>query len=262
MLKFKELNLKYFNNKIEAPSVSLNYNKTMLQLRFDSKDRLTEVGLEGFSNIWLSAICNWALNKTVSDLKSLSWKELDHFYKADQHYWDTKQEKMNNLFFPEKEHFLAAVSLFLGKEAQYKPQSSLVCRCFDVRENDILTYLKTSSQPTLEELGTNFKAGMGCRSCIDQLRRWLPSKSQNSKTFKNRSYSDWVIEIDYLLSCFPKASDWKMELKSFRHNQVIIEFNADVKQSEEEEVVQELQSFMGAGLDPELSFFLVRSRHL
>jgi len=262
MLKFKELNLKYFNNKIEAPSVSLNHIKTILHLRFDSKDRLIDVGLEGFSTIWLSAISNWALNKTVSELKNLSWKELDHFYKTDQLYWDTKQEKINNVFFPEKEHFLAAVSLFLGKEALYKPQSSLVCRCFDVRENDILGYLKTSTQPSLEDLSTKLKAGMGCRSCLDQLRRWLPTKSQNSKTFKNRSYSDWVIEIDYLLSCFPKASEWKMELKSFRNNQVMIEFSADVKQSEEEKVGQELQSFMGAGLDPDLSFFLVRSRHL
>lgn len=262
MQKFKSLVQNFVSRRIDFSSVSISSGKTTLYLRFDTKDRLIEAEYEGKFNIWLSAICEYSKLKTLKELRSLSWRELDDFYKEDQSYWDAKQEKIGHVFFPEKEVFNAALSLFLGQEILYKNQSPLICRCFDVRESEVLEYLQNNQAPSLEGIGTLLKAGMGCRSCLTQLKRWLLDGQKTQRNFKNKSYSDWIFEIDYMLNCFPKSQDWKMEIKSFKNQQVIIEFIADVSQIEEEEVGKELQSFLSAGLDPDLSFFLVRARHL
>ena len=261
MQKFKLLFQTFVSKRIDFSSVSITTDKNTLYLRFDTKDRLVEATYEGPFNIWLSAICDYSRLKNLKELRSLSWKELDEYFKDDQAYWDAKQEKIGQVFFPEKELFNTALSLFLGQESNYNNQSPLICRCFDVREKEVLEYIQNNETPSLEGIGSKLKAGMGCRSCLSQLKRWLSDGQKNLRNFKNKSYSDWILEIDYMLSCFPKSADWKMEIKSFKNQQVIIQFQADVSQIEEEEVGKELQTFLGAGLDPDLSFFLVRARH-
>ncbi len=49
-------------------------------------------------------------------------------------------------------------------------------------------------------------------------------------------------------------------MKSFVGAQVSISYDKAVSQAEEEKVSVELQDFLAAGLDADLSFFLIRDR--
>jgi hypothetical protein len=78
--------------------------------------------------------------------------------------------------------------------------------------------------------------------------------------YKEKPRAHWLLEIDYMLSCFPEAADWKMEIESFQGTQVSILFDKKVSQAEEENVSIQLQDFLAAALDSDLSFFLIRNR--
>lgn len=264
MIKFKDLLAdQKFNREVEFPSVEVKSQTHILYLKFDSKDVVLDAGYAGGTSPWMASLCYISIGKTLSELSSLTWEIWDELFKDDQMYWDLKQEEETKFLQKHFEVLRAALDVFRGREYLYQESSPLICRCFGIRESDILEHLQKEKTPTLETLAGVSKAGMGCRSCVPQLKRWLVlhEAKKQSRFYKNKSVADWLVEIDYMLSCFPESEDWKMEVKSMKNQQVVISYDKKVTQKEEEKVTKELQDFLRASLDDGLAFFLRRARH-
>lgn len=262
-IKFKSLNPSLFNVVMDNPSVQvcLKTSGHKFFLKFDTKDVLHKMSYSGPIDPWLESLCHISLGKNLSELSHLNLKNWDDVFAADQVYWDLKVEKADQFFFTALELLKAALDSYRGREYLYQEPEALICRCFGVRENDVMAYIRTTDDPTPEGLAAVTKAGMGCRSCVPQLTKWLSinkPKTQNH-FFKEKPRAHWLLEIDYMLSCFPEASEWNMEVKSFQGTQVSILFKKDATQREEEEMTVKLQDFLGAALDSDLSFFLIRA---
>jgi hypothetical protein len=232
-------------------------------LRFDSKDICLLAGYIGPAHPWLSALCFLSEGKSLGELMLLSLKDFTQAFRDDQDFWDLFQEESETFFFTPLELLHAALDVFRGREYLYRQSSPIVCRCFGVRESDIVEHLTKEALPTLLTLAELSKAGMGCRSCVPQLKRWLVIEEarKSHRFYKERPIAEWLLDIDNKLSRFPKSSDWKMELSSFKGNQVIISFDKEVTQREEEQTGKELQDFLGASIDSDLGFFLRRCLH-
>ena len=263
MTKFKDFTTGANQGPMDSPSVKVTLKSSghTLYLKFDSKDNLLNASYEGALDPWMNALCAVAINKNLNKLSSLSLADFDQNFSDDQTYLDLKIEKSEQFFFSGLELLKTGLDIYRGREYLYKEPDPLICRCFGVRENDVLNYVRSTDDPTPEGLATASKAGMGCRSCVPQLTKWLSIHTPNSvsRHYKEKTRAHWLLEIDYMLSCFPEASDWKMEVKSFQGNQVMITFDKQVSQREEEEVGIRLQDFLGAGVDADLSFFLIRA---
>jgi hypothetical protein len=264
MKKFNEFfEHQIYQREIETPSAEVQHSVYTLQLRFDSKDILYQAFYQGPQNPWMSSLCYLIQGKTLSELNKFSIENWKASFKDDQSFWDFYQEEEEQFVFWPTEFLRAALDTYRGRDYLYKETSPLVCRCFGVREKDILEHLQKEEIPTLETLGNSSSAGMGCRTCVPQLKRWLAvdSADKRGRFFKEKSAANWVTEIDYLLSCFPQSLDWKMEIISFNQGVVMISYDKEVSQKEEEAIGHELQRFLGAALDSDLSFFLRRARH-
>jgi bacterioferritin-associated ferredoxin len=263
MKKFKDFLTGAHNSNIDFSSVTVALNQHTLHLKFDSRDVVLSAGYTGPRSPWLSSLCYLTEGKTLNEISLFSWATWDEAFKNDQTYWDIRQEEDDHFFQAPLELLKASLDVFRGREYLYQESSPLICRCFGVRENDVVSFLKKENLATLDGLSGETKAGMGCRSCVPQLKRWLvlhESKKFNHH-FKEKAFADWLLEIDYMLSCFPQSLDWKMEVQKMKGNQVSISFDKDVSQKEEEIVAKELQVFLAAGVDSDLGFFLRRARH-
>ncbi len=263
MTKFKDFTSGTNVSVMENPSaqVTLKATRHTLYLRFNTKDVLEKASYTGSIDPWLSSLCSLSIGKTLNELTHLNWKNWDEAFASDQTYWDLKTEKADGVFFSALELLKTGLDVYRGQESLYKEPAALICRCFGVRENDVLDYIRGAEDPTPEGLATATKAGMGCRSCVPQLTKWLQvhkPKTQNH-FYKEKPRAHWLLEIDYMLSCFPEAGDWKMEVQSFQGNSVAIKFDKAVSQKEEEEVGERLQDFLGTSLDADLGFFLIRA---
>ncbi len=265
MKKFNDFfELQSYQRLIENPSAEVLNSLYKLQLRFDSKDILYQASYQGPINPWMSSLCYLIEGKTLGELGQFSKDNWKSSFKDDQSFWDFYQEEEELFIFWPTEILKAALDIYRGRDYLYKDTSPLVCRCFGVREKDILEHLQKEELPTLESLGNSSNSGMGCRTCVPQLKRWLTvnGAEKRERFFKEKSPANWVTEIDYLLSCFPHSLDWKMEVISFNQGVVVISFEKEVTQSDEESMGKELQRFLAAALDSDLSFFLKRARHL
>jgi bacterioferritin-associated ferredoxin len=263
MKSFKEIfESSAFHEAVFVPSVSLAFGSHSLHLKFDSKDVLTDFGYSGPKNPWLSSLGELSVGKTLNKLILLNSKHWDENFKQDQSYWEVKGESLDQIFFKAMEVFLAALNQYRGRSDLYMEASPLICRCFGVREDDVLKHLKTEKEPTLETLAASTQAGQGCRSCVPQFKRWLliHHPGTRERIYKNRPIADWLLEIDYMLTCFPDSHEWNMKVEGLRNRQVIISYERKVSQKEEESMGIELQRFLGAGVDDGLAFFLRSSR--
>lgn len=263
MTSFKEIiNSDSHLQPLDFPSVSLSNGEQKLFLQFDSKDNLLRASYSGKKSLWLNAICEIAEGKTLSEIQILGWKEFEKNFGEEQLFWDLRKEKEEEFFFHELELLKGALDIFKGREYHYEENSAIICRCFGVREDDILKYLN-KTDATLDGLVKETSASMGCRSCITQLKKFFVK--EESKRFKHhykeRAAADWLVQIDYQLNRFPLAKEWGMELRGMKGSVVTISYEADVSQILEEKVSKELQGFLAGAVDNGLSFFLRRARH-
>ncbi len=262
MIRFKDFISGTNQSVMDNPSAQVQLESTSqtLYLKFNTKDVLIQASYMGKTDPWLGSLCSIAIGKSLHELLKFSINNWSHNFQQDQSYWEFRGELEEQIFFYPLELLRAGLSIYQGRDYLYKEIDPLICRCFGIRESDVLQYIKKSEDPTPEGLGNETKAGLGCRSCVVQLTKWMTVNGPKSQAhfYKEKSRANWLLEIDYLLSCFPESIDWKMEVKSFQGNQVIIKFNKIVSQLEEEAVAKRLQDFLAAGLDADLSFFLIR----
>jgi bacterioferritin-associated ferredoxin len=264
MKRFKEFFVDHtFNHSLESPSVSVTFGLHTLFIRFDSKDVVRGARYQGPLNPWMSSLCFLIEGKSLGDLVRFTWKQWENFFRNDQTFWDYYDEESRKLINEPLEILFASLNVYQGREYLYQEESPLVCRCFGVREKEIKDFLQTETTPNLETLVNTSKAGLGCRGCVPQLKRWFLVENDKKKHryFKNRAMADWLLDIDRVLSDFPKALDWNMEVYLFKGNQVTILFDKEVSQKEEELTGRELQDFLAGSVDLDLSFFLRRARH-
>lgn len=262
MIRFKDhlLSSLHFYPLPDA-DVTVPFEGQKLNLIFDSKDVIKEASYDGIPDIWLSSLCTLITGMTVAEATQMSFSAWELAWKDDQLFWDLQLEISDKIFFPPLEMLHLALDTYLGREFLYQEESPLVCRCFGVRERDVLAFLKTSNDPTLDELSKATKAGMGCRSCVPQLKQWLliDGKSGKTRFYKSKPLADWIEEIDVSLKRFPKSSLWNMHVEEMKLNTVIISYESAATQKEEEETGRELQGFLSAAVDADLVFFLRRA---
>jgi len=260
MTEFKNLLSAHKNIPADA-QVSVSLDGTTLALRFDSRDVIVSAGYKGPSDIWMASLCEILKDMPLTEARVMGLSHWDLIWKEDQFFWDLKLEIQDRLFFAPLELLHAALDVYRGREFLYKDESPLICRCFGVREKDVLSFLRTAAEPTLEELSKATKAGMGCRSCVPQLRNWLkiPSEGKN-RFYKSKPVADWIELVDSFLQSFPEAAQWKMNVESMKGNVVMISYDFECSQKVEEETARKLQGFLASSVDTELAFFLARSR--
>lgn len=264
MKKFKELiSTRAFNKAFEFPSVSVTHGLFTLNLRFDSKDVLVNSSFEGPFNIWLSSLCLMMEGKTLDEISLFTLDTWKSFFKDDQVFWEILSDEENKFFHRALEMCHASLDIYRGREYLYQDESPLICRCFGIRESDILAHLQSTETPTLDTLAGSSKAGMGCRSCVPQLKRWLVlhETKKHNHFYKERSVAEWLLQIDESLVRFPGSGEWKMEVQKFKGQQVIISFDKEVSQVDTENMGKELQAYLAREVDPDLAFFLSSARH-
>ena len=265
MTKFSDLAvLNIHQRKLENPSASVNIGSTTFSLRFDSKDTLLDAGYEGPNDPWLNVLSHLLPGLSLAQAIEFGWGELETRFRDDQFFWDLRAEENDFVFFRPLEILKAVLDVYRGREYLYREASPLICRCFGIRESDVTDFLKTEEAPTLEALSKKTRAGMGCRSCVSQLSRWVAMNAPQNKSrfFKDRPLTEWMLDIDSALAKFFEGTGWQMEVYSFKSQQVIISFNKEVSQKEEEAMALELQRFLEAEVDGDLAFFLVFIRDL
>jgi bacterioferritin-associated ferredoxin len=264
MTSFKEL---FQANTFKSPlaDASVTVSSTcghQLFLRINSRDIIINATYTGPVDPWFASLCYLLINQNIDQALSMNLSRWDQAFQADQFYWDLKQEHQDDIFFPALELLKVALDVYQGKEHLYLPASPLVCRCFGVRESDVLHQLQSDPKLTLTALAAKTKAGMGCRSCVPQLQRWLEGADARpvSRYYKQKSRADWILEIDEALKDFPDALPWQMQVESFSAQQVIISYEQDISQARLEEVSGKLQRYLASVVDSDLGFFLRRSR--
>ena len=263
MRKFKDFfGSKEFNYVMESPSVTLEHNGKILELRLDTKDTVVKASFQGTLDPWLSSLCFLIEDKTLEELKDFQLKNWESAFKEDQSFWDFYQEEQERFLHPALEMLRAIIEVYRGQDFLYKETSPLVCRCFGVRESKIREHLNQHENPTLESLGENCHAGKGCRSCVPQLKRWLSEDQKKSTRFyKERSIADWILVIDARLNHYPKKHDLCLEVEKINGTMVVISYDSQLSQREEETIGKDLQRFL-SDVEPDFSFFLRRARHL
>lgn len=250
-----------YNKAPSEAGVSASIDGTTLHLRFDSKDNIIEATYEGTKDLWLSSLCELLKDMSLTEAKNVSLSHWDNIWNHDQFYWDMKLEISDRIFFLSLELLHTAIDMYVGKEFLYKEESPLICRCFGVREKDVIAFLNSSNDATMEELSKITKAGMGCRSCVPQLKELLKIPGEAKKRFyKDRPVAQWIEEIETALKMFPYTSPWKLHVESMKGNVVMIAYEFETNQKQEEEVGKKLQGFLAGAVDSDLAFFLVRSR--
>jgi bacterioferritin-associated ferredoxin len=265
MTKFSDLAvLNIHQRKLENPSASIQIGQTNFALRFDAKDKVMDAGYQGPNDPWLNVLCHLLPGLSLAECINYGWSEIEKTFKDDQFFWDLRTEENESIFFRPFEILKATLDVYRGREYLYREASPLICRCFGVRESDVVDLLKTETEPTLEALSKKTKAGMGCRSCVPQLSRWLAINAPQNKSrfYKERPIAEWKLDIDSALTKFFEGKDWNLEVHSFKGQQVIISFDKIVSQKEEEIMAVELQGFLGKEVDSDLAFFLVLIRDL
>lgn len=265
MTNFKDLLLHGTHHRaLPFPSVSLRFESIdqELQIRFDASDVIVEASYLGRLDPWLGSLCELLPGLTLTQALNLKLSDWEKKYIDDPEFWDFRSELEGLIFVPALELLRGTLDLYRGRDYLYLEPDHLVCRCFGVREKDVLAFLRGESSPDLEKLAEQTKAGMGCRSCVPQLSRWLAihDPEKEVRTFKGRSRAQWLLIIDDLLDSHPLKESWGFAVESMKGNQVIINYDRDVSQREEENVGGKLQGFLASGTDPELAFFLRRSR--
>lgn len=226
------------------PSVSLTHGGTTLHLRIDSSDIIVSAVVEGREDSELRELCKKLPDLSIDEARKL-----------------TPPGNSEQVFSSSFELLHAALDVFRGREFLYHECSPLICRCFGVRERDVVAFLNSSENPTLEALTLETSAGMGCRSCVPDLRRMLQVPDEKaSRLYKNRPVAQWLEEIDGALKLFPRALPWDMHIEGMKGNAVTITFSAEAPQADVEETGRKLQGFLAGAVDPGLAFFLVRSR--
>jgi bacterioferritin-associated ferredoxin len=233
---------------------------TTLSLRLDSHDKIISASYEGPSDIWMGSLCEILKEMSLAEARFVDLRHWELVWKDDQFFWDMKLEVSDKIFFAPLELLHAALDVYQGKEFLYRDESPLICRCFGVREKDVVEFLQTAKDPTLDELLKRTKAGMGCRSCVPQLRRWFTGENEKSRLYKSRPIADWVLQIDHELQHFPEAKSWNMNVESMKGNTVIISHDYSCSQRAEEETGKKLQGFLGSAVDADLVFFLRLAR--
>lgn len=260
MTEFKSL-LSVHNNILPDSQVRVTLDKTTLFLQFDSRDTIKFASYSGPRDIWMASLCEILKEMSLQGARVLTLSHWEIVWKQDQFFWDMKLELGDRLFFPPLELLHAALDVYRGREFLYGEESPLICRCFGVREKDVLSFLRTAAEPTLEELSKTTKAAMGCRSCVPQLKNWLkiPNDGKN-RFYKSKPVADWVELIDSFLQSFPETLKWKMQVESMKGNVVMISYDFDSSQKDVEETGKRLQGFLASSVDTDLAFFLARSR--
>lgn len=252
MISLKELtSTQAFNHKLDRPSVTLSSpTGHTLMLGLDKKEIITSASFEGPFDPWLSSLCSIVIGMNIPDGFRLTLKDWEKRFNDDQTFWDLWAEKDAGIWWWPLEMLRAALDKFEGKEHLYEPASPLVCRCFGVREVDILDGIKS-------------KAGMGCRSCRPQVERLLSIRASmatpKKRYFKEMTFADWLIIADEKLETFPFKNEWQLEVTGFKGNGIVISYGKKATQKEEEEMTAKLQDFLASALDRDLSFFLRRA---
>lgn len=262
MTEFKNfLSFPKHNKTLFDANASATHEGTTLFLRLDPKEKIVAASYQGEPDVWMESLCEILKDKSLPEAGLIDFSHWEQNWKDDQFFWDMKLESGDRIFFPPLELLHAAIDVYHGREFLYHEESPLICRCFGVRERDVLNFLKTAKEVTLEELGKATKAGMGCRSCVPQLRNWLKIPAEgNARFYQSRPVADWILQIDNALVRFPLASSWKMAVESMKGNVVMIHYDYPAGQKEEEEATIRLQRFLAEASDPGLAFFLRRSR--
>lgn len=247
---------------MESPSVTLEYGGRILELRLDTKDNVVKASFQGAADPWLCSLCFLIQEKNLEELKDFQLKNWESTFREDQTFWDFYQEEQEKFLHPALEMLRAIIEVYRGQDFLYKETSPLVCRCFGVRESMIRDHLNQHENPTLESLGEVCHAGKGCRSCVPQLKRWVSEvQKKNPRFHKDRSIADWILVIDARLAHYSKKHELHLEVEKISGTMVVISYDSDLNQREEETIGKDLQRFL-SDVEPDFSFFLRRARHL
>ncbi len=93
---------------------------------------------------------------------------------ASKHYQLPERSWLSQLFDENPLSDSARLNLLAGKPTQAgQDTGKIVCACFGIGQNTLLSQISSHSLKTVEEIGSQLKAGTNCGSCIPELKKLL-----------------------------------------------------------------------------------------
>lgn len=248
MIKFNDLLNQKSPPFYSDAQFDLTYQNCRLQVRFDHKEVIREVAYSGTGNwtIWLAALAHHLQDKKIESIGILPMEEWLKFCDGDLAWQEFIQDELGHIDHPVFELWRGIWSQFRGLDHfKLRPEEFLVCRCFGVTLKELQ-----------HEKETN--AAMGCRSCFGMVQKIKGFKvKRDQRLIKDRSKMDWILIIDQKLKSFPAYHEYQFELTSMKDLQVVLKMNKKLGHDQEVDLTLQIQDFLRAAVDPDLSVFLV-----
>lgn len=182
----------FFNTELTLKAQDL---RLKLQLDISKEEVIQDISYSG-DNIdellpGLASLCNLVLNKKVEDADALVSSD----FKED--FQERPVILLKKLFSQYRGEYL------------HSGEQKLICRCFGVGEDEVVTLAKEGRE--FEQIIEQTNASAGCRSCKNDLLDTFVGAHKTSRRFLGITHSDWIKKTDKLVKDFFEVSSFDYE---------------------------------------------------
>lgn len=164
-------------------------------------------------------------NELTSFFETLIGQKLDDVYRLNASQIGHEYGEIISL------HLKRMIEVFRGDVVAFN-YKNLICRCFGVTKDELLT--KSKEVTTLEQITEMTNACMGCRSCRDDVIETFLEAKKEKRSFLDIPNAQWVSKCDELLKTFFETtpidfSDTAAQIVSFKSGIVKIKYSEHSK---------------------------------
>jgi bacterioferritin-associated ferredoxin len=144
------------------------------------------------------------------------------------------------------------ISEYLGQRIFNIKTEHLICRCFNTTRENLKDIVSKHNVKTYAELSAHSQAGLGCRSCLNEVKSFLPQEVlRKPKLYLEKTHANWILDISRVL----EFHQINLEIKSFDQGVLILAGDTSLKDNEIE-YNKNLKNLLDQDLDADLVVFL------
>lgn len=176
--------------------------------------------------IYLSLLSEMAKSKDLSEIMQMSWESF-YYYLSDSFYFDDELainfiDEYDDGLLPLENIPLLILFKTLNKylgwhKAIEEKKGKLVCRCFGVYENEVLSLIEETPNVKTIDITNYLNAGGGCTNCISDLKKMIADH-------QNISPVRLLLKIQGIIDNWKESENivGEIEVESKTENKVLI----------------------------------------